>query len=203
MLSSIGVVGALSIADVSLTSMELLLAVGVLLLGGILKGTVGFAVGLVTISGLVQLFPPKLALVALSIPFLLSNVIVLVRDGVPRRFVRQQLPFIATLSVGLFRGRRAGHSFCEGYLPPTGVLYRGIPRVSAVRPVRPRLRPVPVRRTSDRLSRGSSRGDCQCTRSPARRSRVPEHYRGFENPLRHRDVFPVPYRARRPAAVPL
>lgn len=88
MLVSSGVVGALSIADVSLTSTELLLAFDVLLLVWILKGTVGFAVGLVLISGLVKLVSPKLALVALSIPVLLSNVIILVYDGVPRKFVR-------------------------------------------------------------------------------------------------------------------
>lgn len=101
-----GIVGAaaINVVGTDLTILELFLAVGILLLGGFLKGTVGFAVGLVTIAGIVQLFPPKLALIALSIPFLISNVIVLARDGIPLQFIRDQLPFIGTLSVGLFVG---------------------------------------------------------------------------------------------------
>jgi uncharacterized membrane protein YfcA len=87
-----------------LTTFELVLAAGILLLGGLLKGTVGFAVGLVAVAGLVQLFPPKVASVALTIPFLLSNVAVLLRDGVPWDFVRGQMSFLAMLVVGLFVG---------------------------------------------------------------------------------------------------
>jgi hypothetical protein len=97
-------VGAVTVAGIELTVVELLLAVGVLLLGGYLKGTVGFAVGLVTIAGLVQLLPPKPTVIALTIPFLASNVVVLARDGVPVEFVRGQLPFIVTLTLGLLVG---------------------------------------------------------------------------------------------------
>lgn len=87
-----------------LTLLELVLATGVLLLGGVLKGTTGFAVGLVTIAGVVQFFPPRAALVALSIPFLASNVLVLAREGVPWSFLRTQTGFLLTLTVGLFVG---------------------------------------------------------------------------------------------------
>lgn len=86
------------------TSVGLLLAVLVLILGGFVKGTVGFAVGLITVAGLVQVFPPKVAVIALSIPFLLSNVVVLWADGFPREFLRDQVAFIATLMVGLLAG---------------------------------------------------------------------------------------------------
>ena len=87
-----------------ITLLALVLAAGILLIGGFLKGTVGFAVGLVTVAGLVQVFPPKLVVVALSIPFLLSNVIVLVEDGVPYGFIRGQYPFVLALAVGLVGG---------------------------------------------------------------------------------------------------
>lgn len=96
--------GTLVFAGVELTAIGALIAIGVLLLGGFVKGTVGFAVGLITIAGIVQVFPPHLALVALSIPFLVSNVIVLVRDGLPVDFLRSQVEFLITLTVGLFVG---------------------------------------------------------------------------------------------------
>lgn len=95
---------SVALFGVALTVWELVLAVLVLLLGGFLKGTVGFAVGLVTLSGLVQLFPPKLAIVALSIPFLVSNVVVLAHDGVPWEFLRSQTPFLVMLVLGLLIG---------------------------------------------------------------------------------------------------
>ena len=99
-----------------LTVFDLVFAAGVLLLGGLLKGTVGFAVGLVAVAGLVQLFPPKVAVVALTIPFFFSNVAVLVRDGVPWDFVRGQVPFVTMLVVGLFVGVAGLEA-----LPPRGV----------------------------------------------------------------------------------
>lgn len=96
--------GAYSVSGIELTAFEIALAIGVLLLGGFVKGTVGFAVGLIAVSGLVQIFPPQIALVALSIPFLISNVVVLAGDGVPMGFLRGQIPFIVTLIGGLFAG---------------------------------------------------------------------------------------------------
>ncbi|MFC4248330.1 TSUP family transporter [Natribaculum luteum] len=96
--------GALAFAGVEVTAVGVLIAIAVLLLGGFVKGTVGFAVGLITIAGIVQVFPPQLALVALSIPFLVSNVVVLVNDGLPIEFLRTQIGFLITLTVGLFVG---------------------------------------------------------------------------------------------------
>ncbi|WP_167768464.1 TSUP family transporter [Haloarcula amylovorans] len=78
--------------------------IAVLLLGGFVKGTVGFAVGLVVVAGLVQVFPAKEVTIILSVPFLLSNVIVLKEEGVPYRFLRAQVPFISALFVGLVLG---------------------------------------------------------------------------------------------------
>lgn len=76
----------------------------VLFLGGFVKGTVGFAVGLVVVAGLVQVFPAKEVTIILSFPFLLSNVIVLKEEGVPYRFIKDQIPFIGALFVGLILG---------------------------------------------------------------------------------------------------
>ncbi|WIV67030.1 TSUP family transporter [Natrialbaceae archaeon AArc-T1-2] len=93
-----------TVAGIELTAFEAVLALGILLLGGFVKGTVGFAVGLITVAGLVQVFPPQIALVALSIPFFVSNVVVLAGDGVPVGFLREQIPFVVALVVGLFAG---------------------------------------------------------------------------------------------------
>jgi uncharacterized membrane protein YfcA len=76
----------------------------VLLLGGFVKGTVGFAVGLVVVGGLVQVFPAKDIAIILSVPFLLSNIIVLKQEGIPYQFVRSQLPFITAVFVGVIVG---------------------------------------------------------------------------------------------------
>lgn len=78
--------------------------IAVLLLGGFVKGTVGFAVGLVVVAGLIQVFPAKEVTIILSVPFLLSNVIVLKEEGVPYRFLRAQVPFISALFIGLILG---------------------------------------------------------------------------------------------------
>lgn len=92
------------IVSVELTFVGVLLSLVILLFGGFVKGTVGFAVGLVTIAGIVQIFPPQLALIALSIPFLVSNLILLYRDGFPLEFFRNQIGFLITLVIGLFIG---------------------------------------------------------------------------------------------------
>lgn len=89
---------------VELTVAGAVFAIIVLLFGGFVKGTVGFAVGLITTAGIVQVFPPHLALVALTVPFLVSNMIVLAKDGFPRQFLQAQLGFLITLSAGLFVG---------------------------------------------------------------------------------------------------
>lgn len=96
--------GIVELSSIEVTVVGAVLAIAILVFGGLVKGTVGFAVGLITISGLVQIFPPKLTLVALSIPFLVSNIVVLVRDGVPMAFLREQVNFLLTLVAGLFVG---------------------------------------------------------------------------------------------------
>lgn len=77
--------GIVGLSSIEVTVVGTVLAIAILVFGGLVKGTVGF----ITISGLVQIFPPKLTLVALSIPFLISNIVVLVRDGVPMAFLRE------------------------------------------------------------------------------------------------------------------
>ncbi|WP_265110822.1 TSUP family transporter [Halosolutus halophilus] len=102
--SGLATSGVYGIVGIELTAFEIVLVLSILLLGGFVKGTIGFAVGLITVSGLVQIVPPRLALVALSIPFLVSNLVVLAGDGVPVAFLRRQVPFMIALVVGLFAG---------------------------------------------------------------------------------------------------
>lgn len=61
--------GIVGLSSIEVTVVGTVLAIAILVFGGLVKGTVGF----ITISGLVQIFPPKLTLVALSIPFLVST----------------------------------------------------------------------------------------------------------------------------------
>jgi hypothetical protein len=60
----------------------LLLVGGVLVLAGVVKGTLGFGPALVSVPVLVQAFDPKTAIAAFSIPLLAGNLLVLWRDGV-------------------------------------------------------------------------------------------------------------------------
>lgn len=81
-----------------------LLAVGVLLLAGVVKGTLGFGVGLVSATLLVQLFPAKLVLVVLVLPIGLSEAGLLVGTGVPWGLVREYAPFFVFLVPGAVAG---------------------------------------------------------------------------------------------------
>ncbi|MGR3469003.1 MAG: sulfite exporter TauE/SafE family protein [Shimia sp.] len=59
----------------------LLLSVGVALLAGVIKGAVGFAMPLILISGLSSIMEPTLALAALIIPIVVSNLWQVFRTG--------------------------------------------------------------------------------------------------------------------------
>jgi uncharacterized membrane protein YfcA len=96
------IISLINLADIPLQIV--VYGIVVLLLGGFVKGTVGFAVGLVVVGGLVQIFPAKEISIILSVPFLLSNVIVLKQEDIPYRFVRGQVPFITALFVGVIVG---------------------------------------------------------------------------------------------------
>ena len=60
----------------------------VLVLAGVVKGTLGFGPALVSVPVLVQVFDPKVAIAAFSIPMLVGNLVVLWRDGVSWAEVR-------------------------------------------------------------------------------------------------------------------
>ena len=55
---------------------------GVLVLAGVVKGTLGFGPALVSVPVLVAVFDPKVAIAAFSIPMLVGNLVILRRDGV-------------------------------------------------------------------------------------------------------------------------
>ena len=61
---------------------------GVLVLAGLVKGTLGFGPALVSVPVLVQVFEPKVAIAAFSIPMLVGNLVVLWRDGLSWAEVR-------------------------------------------------------------------------------------------------------------------
>jgi len=60
----------------------LLLAAGVTFIGGVVKGTVGFAMPMVMISGLSTFLPPEIALAALIVPTLVANGWQALRQGI-------------------------------------------------------------------------------------------------------------------------
>jgi uncharacterized membrane protein YfcA len=97
-----------------------LLAVGILLLAGIVKGTLGFGVGLVSATLLIQLFPAKLVLVVLVLPIGLSEAGLLVNTGIPWGLMREHIPFFLLLIPGAIAG-------VLGLLAvPVNVLYVGL-----------------------------------------------------------------------------
>ncbi|KHA51047.1 MAG: sulfite exporter TauE/SafE family protein [Sulfitobacter geojensis] len=65
----------------SLSILSLLLAFGIALVAGFVKGVVGFAQPLILISGLTLFLPPELALAGLIIPTLVTNAMQSLRHG--------------------------------------------------------------------------------------------------------------------------
>ena len=64
-----------------LTPLTLLAALGIAFCAGFVKGVIGFAMPLVTISGLTLFLAPELALAGLILPTLVSNVFQAMRQG--------------------------------------------------------------------------------------------------------------------------
>lgn len=69
--------------DPNLALSQLIFAFSVTLLAGVIKGLVGFAMPMIMISGLTLILAPDLALAALILPTLLSNLIQALRGGIP------------------------------------------------------------------------------------------------------------------------
>lgn len=78
----------------------LVTAMAITLFGGFVKGTVGFALPLIMISGLSTILPPQIALAALILPAALTNAWQALRQGVgpALRSARVHWPFI---TIGL------------------------------------------------------------------------------------------------------
>lgn len=82
----------------------LLLAFALLLLIGVLKGSLGFGAGLLAVPLVVQVFPPKIALAAITLPLWLNNVVILSQEGVPWQFLRENNRFFVATIVGVIIG---------------------------------------------------------------------------------------------------
>lgn len=78
----------------------LVVAMAITLFGGFVKGTVGFALPLIMISGLSTILPPQIALAALILPAALTNAWQALRQGLgpALRSARAHWPFI---TIGL------------------------------------------------------------------------------------------------------
>lgn len=70
---------------------------GVLCLAGLVKGTLGFGPALVSVPVLVQVFDPKVAIAAFSIPMLAGNLVILWRDGVSWPVVRPRMRLVVVV----------------------------------------------------------------------------------------------------------
>lgn len=97
-----------------------LVALIALVFAGVVKGTAGFGPALVAIPVLVQIFPPKPALTAFSIPLLISNLYMIVQGGIPRQFVAEYRSFILIVLLATIGGVVSLVSL------PMNVLYVGI-----------------------------------------------------------------------------
>lgn len=83
-----------------LTPNELLLAAGVALVAGWVKGMVGFAMPMVLVSGLSMFLPPDLALAGLILPTLVTNGFQALREGIPAA-ISAMKAFRVFLAAGL------------------------------------------------------------------------------------------------------
>lgn len=86
-------------------SIAVLAAVLALLAGvGIVKGTLGFGSGLLSVPIVIQAFPPEFALAALTLPLWLGNLPVLAADGVPWATLRAERWLVAAAAAGTVVG---------------------------------------------------------------------------------------------------
>lgn len=89
---------------VEYVALAVLLVVCVLVLAGVVKGTLGFGPALVSVPVLVQVFEPKVAIAAFSIPMLIGNLVILWRDGVSWDDVRPRLRLVGTVFLATIVG---------------------------------------------------------------------------------------------------
>lgn len=71
---------------------------------GIVKGTLGFGSGLLSVPIVIQAFPPEFALAALTLPLWLGNVPVLLADGIPWETLWTERWLVLTAAIGTVVG---------------------------------------------------------------------------------------------------
>lgn len=74
------------------------------LVGGIVKGTIGFGLPLVTIALMANVVPPKEAIGISVLPTLASNLLLLLEARQPRAVIRRHATVLALLPVGVAAG---------------------------------------------------------------------------------------------------
>lgn len=80
------------------------IVVGVLVLAGLVKGTLGFGPALVSVPVLVQVFDPKVAIAAFSIPMLVGNLVILRRDGLSWGEIRPRWRLVVVVFLATVGG---------------------------------------------------------------------------------------------------
>lgn len=88
----------------ALSGPELAFAFGVLLAAGTVRGVIGFGLPLLSTPFLILVLPPKTVIPAFVIPLLATNLQILVHDGLPRSFLRAEVPLLVTTAVGTVVG---------------------------------------------------------------------------------------------------
>lgn len=92
------------IAGIEFTVFTTLVAVAILLFAGTVKGTLGFGVGVSSVPLMMLFFPTKVTLAVLTVPFVITNLSVLYRDGVPWSFLQGHRRFLAILAAATIVG---------------------------------------------------------------------------------------------------
>ena len=94
-----------ALPDYSLLQFAILAAA--FLVGGIVKGTIGFGLPLVTIALMANVVPPKEAVGISVLPTLASNLMLLLEAKQPRSVARRHLAILLALPVGVTAGALA------------------------------------------------------------------------------------------------
>jgi uncharacterized protein len=104
------------------------LAVAITLSGGFVKGAVGFAMPLIMVSGLTTIMEPRLAVAAIILPIVISNVFQTFRTGIEPALEALRGNWRFVLS-GLRRHRRSSRSSVPRIDPQVFYLLLGVPVV--------------------------------------------------------------------------
>ncbi|MCB1341147.1 MAG: sulfite exporter TauE/SafE family protein [Pseudooceanicola sp.] len=106
---------------------HLLLALGIALLAGVVKGMVGFAMPMILVSGLGTFLPPEIALAGLILPTVVTNGMQALRQGMSAAWV-SVLRFRVFLGIGLLC-LLASAQLVRLIAPSTFLLILGVPVV--------------------------------------------------------------------------